>query len=644
MRKYVASLFGWRVWRLLWDTSACVLALPAAILGSTDATFGIGHWTRWECVSIALYVLASVGALFVAHADRMVWRYTNFANIMALLRATMLGVLALVLAEAVRLGSGRISLVFFTQLWVFALVFLLVPRIIARGLAERRIRVGAPQGTLGTRPSRTPIVLVGEPARIEVFLRELGQTPVPAFRVLGIFTSEKGLIGSHLHSVPVIGEIAALPDALTAINWNGVDPQRLVLAKDYPSSAEVEMIMEAAEASGLTTGRLPPLGSLEDAHAVVQPIELSDLLGRPEVPIDLDSVRSLIAGRRVLITGAGGSIGSELSRQIASLEPATLILTDASEFNLYSIDHEMGEKWPRIDRRAVLLDVRDAPLVSSWIGRAKPHIVFHAAALKHVPLVEMNCLEGIKTNVVGTANVANAARTHQVQAMVIISTDKAVNPHNVMGATKRLAEAYCQGMDQASLEASNTRFVTVRFGNVLGSAGSVVPLFRRQLEAGGPLTVTHPDVMRYFMTIPEAVKLVLQAGAHGVDAEEDRGSIYVLDMGKPIKILALARQMIRLSGKRPDIDVKIDVIGLRPGEKLFEEYVHSEEPIELTNTKGIFKARPRRTDLRIIKQQVQELQIASYAGDLERAQRLLHLAVPEYASFSGAPQAFVNTV
>lgn len=239
-------------------------------------------------------------------------------------------------------------------------------------------------------------------------------------------------------------------------------------------------------------------------------------------------------------------------------------------------------------------------------------------------------MEAIKTNVFGTINVAEACLENSVAAMVTISTDKAVNPHNIMGATKRLAEAYCQGLDEAGQSLGSTRFITVRFGNVLGSAGSVVPLFKHQIENGGPVTVTHPDIRRFFMTIPEAVTLVLQAGTQGLRSTQERGSIYVLDMGEPVKIVDLARQMIRLSGRRPDLDIKIEFVGLRPGEKLYEEVTHMDETVVTTESTSIFRATPRVTDLRILRQQIQELRNACNAFDSARALRVLKLTVPEY--------------
>ncbi len=287
---------------------------------------------------------------------------------------------------------------------------------------------------------------------------------------------------------------------------------------------------------------------------------MGDLLGRPEVRADLESVASLVNDRLVLATGAGGSIGSELCRQIAMFGPRSLTITDSSEFHLYLLDTELRERYPQLKIITRIMDVRDSKRVRSLFEELKPEVVFHAAALKHVPLVEANPLEAIKTNLLGTRNVADAALANGAQTFVMISTDKAVNPTNVMGATKRAAEAYCQALDVAS---ETSRFKTVRFGNVLGSNGSVVPRFREQIANGGPVTVTHPHMVRFFMTIPEAVRLVLHASAHALQHLSDRGKIMVLDMGEPVRIADLAERMIQLAGFRPHEDIEIVYTGLQ---------------------------------------------------------------------------------
>jgi O-antigen biosynthesis protein WbqV len=343
--------------------------------------------------------------------------------------------------------------------------------------------------------------------------------------------------------------------------------------------------------------------------------------------LDRAAMRDLIKGRRVMVTGAGGSIGSELARQIAAAEPANLALFDSSEFALYTIDQEIAQRFPGLARKTLIGDVRDRARVAQAMELLRPELVFHAAALKHVPLVEANPVEGTLTNAVGTRIVADACLVHSVLLMVLISTDKAVNPSSVMGAAKRAAETYCQTLDT---EARGTRFVTVRFGNVLGSTGSVVPLFQNQLAAGGPITVTHPDVARYFMTVREAVELVLQASALGMDDESWRGRVFVLDMGEPVRIVDLARQMIRLAGKRPEIDVKIAFTGLRPGEKMFEEIFHSAEPPVPTGQTGILAAPARRFDRAAVADALDALEDRCRALDRDGTLAALRRLVPEY--------------
>jgi O-antigen biosynthesis protein WbqV len=353
-----------------------------------------------------------------------------------------------------------------------------------------------------------------------------------------------------------------------------------------------------------------------------------DLLGRPQTVLDREAMDRLVRGRRVLVTGAGGSIGSELVRQISARNPAKLILVENSEFQLYAIDREVEETWPQLARDAAIADIRDAERLRWLMHAHRPEIVFHAAALKHVPLLEANPSEGALTNAIGTRNVADAAIGAGVQAVVMISTDKAVNPTNVLGASKRIAEMLCQTLDAA---AGGTRFVTVRFGNVLGSSGSVVPLFQRQLAAGGPLTVTHPDVERYFMTIREAVELVLQASVLATSDEASaRGGILVLEMGEPVRIQDLARRMIRLAGKRPDIDVTVAFTGLRPGEKLFEELFHAEEQATPTSITGIKLAQSRAADLARLRAALDRLEALARAGDAEATLAAMRELVPEY--------------
>ncbi|MBI3420042.1 MAG: polysaccharide biosynthesis protein [Proteobacteria bacterium] len=371
-------------------------------------------------------------------------------------------------------------------------------------------------------------------------------------------------------------------------------------------------------------------GSRLIARMLKDRINLDGLLGRPEIALNRQAIAGLIKGKNVLITGAGGTIGAELSRQIARLAPARLTLIENSEFNLYSIELAVRELYPALDVSAVIANVREAGRITRLFEEYQPDLVFHAAALKHVPLAECNVREALLTNVIGTRNVADASAAAGADAMVLISTDKAVNPTSVMGASKRMAEHYCQSLDHEN--GGNTRFLTVRFGNVLGSTGSVVPRFREQLERGGPLTVTHPDITRYFMTVMEAVELVLQASAQGL-ASATRGRIMVLDMGEPIKIAELARKMVRLAGLRPDKDVKIIYTGLRPGEKLHEELFAQNEKLTPAGADGVLLAAAQPLPLKHVQSLLRDL--AAQAQDAATSESALRLKmgylVPEFA-------------
>ena len=369
----------------------------------------------------------------------------------------------------------------------------------------------------------------------------------------------------------------------------------------------------------------------------VRQMGLEDLLGRPQAAPDRAAMRALVNGRRVCITGAGGTIGAELARQIADDGPAHLTLIDNAEYNLYRIDLELQEAHPDLSRSAVLGDVRDPGSIAATFSSVRPELVFHAAALKHVHLVETNPNEGVLTNAVGTRNVADACIVFGVRLMVLVSTDKSVDPTSVMGATKRIAENYCQALTGAPA-AGGLRLVTVRFGNVIGSSGSVVPRFRRQIAAGGPVTVTDPDAARYFMTKREAVQLLLQASALG--AKEEGGGIYTLDMGKPIKVVDLARQMIRLAGLTPGRDIEIVFTGLRPGEKRDESLFHRGEPVLVTETPGIFRARSRSADVALMRRRLDQLAGAAQDRRTADALALMATLVPEYEPSDSALSAF----
>jgi FlaA1/EpsC-like NDP-sugar epimerase len=566
-------------------------------------------------------------AFWVTGLPRGVWRYAGADDLIQAARAVTLALLLFLPAMFLwqRLEIMPRSALFIVWTLLFAL--LAGPRLLYRALREGHLDLTAS----GPRPEQVQVLVVGANDGAELFIQANRRRRRAPYFVLGLIDDVGHRTGRRIGGVDVLGRIDALPGIVEGLKTRGLQPQRLVVAARGFEGEALQELVDAADRLGMTCVRLPSINDLSgdaaDATATA-PIAIEDLLGRPQRVLDRAAMEALIRGRRVLVTGAGGSIGAELVRQIVQRGPSRLALIENSEHALYTIDREIAENWGDVVRVAVLADIREPARLNRVFAAEKPDIVFHAAALKHVPILEENPVEGALTNVVGTRNVAEAAIAADARAVVMISTDKAVNPTNVLGATKRLAEKLCQALDAAQ---SPTQFVTVRFGNVLGSSGSVVPLFQRQLAQGGPLTVTHPDVRRYFMTIREACELVLQASVLATTAKGPSvGAIMVLEMGESVRIQDLARRMIRLAGQRPDIDVKIVYTGLRPGEKLDEELFHGAEAPRETAVPDIKIARPALDDLGQLRATFDRLESLARAGDEAGTLALLRELVPEY--------------
>ena len=471
-------------------------------------------------------------------------------------------------------------------------------------------------------PESKPVLVAGAGSAADFLLRELARNPA-GFHVVGLLDDSRDKKGRLVQGIPVLGP---LDDVAVVAKKMGVDD--IVLALPSAAHEVRRRITQACTDAGLGVMTIPSLEDLVAGRVSVSSlrhIELEDLLGRDPVQLDDSGLHQLLTGQVVMVTGAGGSIGSELCRQIARFGPAKLVLFEQSELALYAMEQELPQHFPRMQIVPVIGDAKNAPWVNQVMAAQRPSVVFHAAAYKHVPLMEnANAWEAVRNNVLGTQVVAAAAQTHGVGKFVMISTDKAVNPTNVMGATKRLAEMTCQAMQQAS----GTRFVSVRFGNVLGSSGSVIPKFQKQIEAGGPVTVTHPEITRYFMSIPEAAQLVLQAGMMG-----EGGEIFVLDMGEPVKIAELAKLMIRLSGADAD-RIRIDYTGLRPGEKLYEELLADDESTLPTPHPKLRVAKARAADAAWLAACMAWLD-GNGLQDEATVKRQLKAWVPEYQPESG---------
>jgi O-antigen biosynthesis protein WbqV len=623
-------------------------------VGMAAASFALALYLRlgddivnYEPRRTALYGLIftaiAAGVFLVTGLYRGIWRYASLPDLFNITRAATLTELIFLPVMFVFTRLETLPRSFVLIDWLVLIALLGGPRLGYRLFKDR----GLDHLLERSRSQRVPVLLISTKDGADTFIRETVRDSNSAYRVVGVLSDTPSRVGREIYGVPVLGTIDSLESVVMRLDRRGRRPQKLVITTQSLAGAEVRRLLDRADALAIPMARLPRLTEFQhttdEARRTVEPIAIEDLLGRSQAVLDRDAMAGLIRGRKVLVTGAGGTIGAELARQIAALAPALLILFDNSEFLLYAIDSELREAFSDLPLRPLLGDVRDRCRVDEIMAREQPQIVFHAAALKHVPMVEANPIEGVLTNVIGSRNVGEAARAHGAGLVVMISTDKAVDPASVMGASKRLAEAICQALDlvEARRATAGTRFVTVRFGNVLGSTGSVVPLFTRQLATGGPLTVTHPEVSRFFMTVREAVELVLEAASTaGTQEAESRGKIFVLDMGEPVRIVDLARQMIRLAGLRPDRDIKLEYIGLRPGEKLHEALFHAAEAPVPTRNPSLRLAAPRTADYAVLARSIDELEDHARAGRGDRALRVLERLVPEYSRAEAAERAF----
>ena len=551
------------------------------------------------------------------------WRYVSMADLITIFKANVFASLGFVLYAVFVHRLENIPRSILALDFIFCFLLMGGVRFVTRAFRENYFPMPLSKGQ-----SKTRVLVVGAGDAGQMIAREIRQNRRLNLELAGFVDDDPKKQGERFQGVPVLGKQEKID---RICQRQGID--EVIIALPSATGKEIRQVVERCLAAKVKFKTLPGVGDLIDGRVSVQSIRevsLDDLLGREPVSLEVDKIRGYLAGKRVLVTGAGGSIGSEICRQVARFGPQKIILFDNAETPLFFIEQELLKAAPDIRLVPIIGDIRFRARVEAIFDEFMPEVVFHAAAYKHVPMMEHNPAEAANNNVRGTKILADAADAFGAKHFVMISTDKAVNPTNVMGASKRAAELYVQTLSRRS----KTHFVTVRFGNVLGSNGSVVPIFKEQIRHGGPVTVTHPEVTRYFMTIPEATQLVLQAGSMGRG-----GEIFLLDMGEPVRIVKLAEELIRLSGLRPYEDIDIAFTGLRPGEKLYEELLLDGEGIVPTSHGKIMVANSAPCDEQMLNQRLEELFLAARTMDLTGTVDLLHKIVPEFRkSATPAPE------
>lgn len=573
--------FPWlRLLQVLLDALLCTLAIAGAYIIRFEGKLSILYFQQLMLVVPPLVALRlAVNWKFGVYGR--LWRYTGLTEITEI-GAAVMSVSALILVmRALNLPIMRYE----GHLLSYSIIVIdmgLCFFMMAACRVLRRLQTEHAQRRHWRQPVRRRALVVGAGDAGLMVLKELAQRSDLGVDVVGLVDDDPTKLKKRIGAITVFGATADLPRLVEVLCIDQV-----IIAMPSAPPAEIRRIVDMCRESEVETRILPGLFELINGRVSInqlREVSLEDLLGRDPVQLDNASIASYIEGRTVLVTGAGGSIGSELCRQICAFEPRKLIVLGKGENSIFSIQQELARRAEPVEVVAVIADVRDRVRMEQVFAKHRPELVFHAAAHKHVPLMEANIYEAVNNNVFGTKVVADLAAQYSAEKFVLVSSDKAVNPTSVMGATKRMAELVIQDL---ALD-EKTKYVAVRFGNVLASRGSVIPLWRQQIAAGGPVTVTHPEVTRYFMLIPEAVQLILQAGAYG-----SGGEIFVLDMGKPVKILDLANDLIKFSGLRPGQDIKIEFTGLRPGEKLYEELLTKDEGLSHTVNEKIFVGRPK---------------------------------------------------
>ncbi|CAH9017408.1 nucleoside-diphosphate sugar epimerase/dehydratase [Candidatus Nitrosacidococcus sp. I8] len=593
---------------IAYDTVAICFAWIVSYL----SRYNLSPWMDWQsCLSTLPITIIVQNIVFIWYGVyRGIWRFTSIPDVINVTRAICYGTLSitLVLFLISRLNGVPRSVLLLYPL--FLLLFLIGPRLTYRIWKDRRFN-------FDTHTNYKKILILGAGRAGHLLVKDMldGGNYLP----IAFLDDQSDLTGRQVRGIPIIGTLDQLVEIVSQIPIDII-----CIAIPSASSAQMERIISLCEQTKIPYRSLPRLRKLLDQPSVkfLREVAIDDLLGRDEVPLDKKDIKKNFSKKSLLISGGGGSIGSELCIQLASLNPTALIIIDNNEYRLYRIELELIQKFPKLNLYVYLCDIYDKPGIQGILTQHQPDVIFHAAAYKHVPLLEKQARQAVKNNVLGTQQIAEAAAQAACGTFVLISTDKAVNPTNIMGASKRVSELICQNLNR---NYPKTRFIVVRFGNVLGSTGSVVPLFQTQIASGGPVTVTHPEVARYFMTISEACHLITQAAVLGKG-----GEIFVLDMGKSIKVTELAKQMIRLSNQGIDREIKITYTGLRPGEKLYEELFYPNESPIMTQIPKILLARSDTINWEVLKKELPKLEAIYQTEDEQEITKVLYSFVLKF--------------
>ena len=617
---------------MLHDVLAAITAILVTFAMRFDAEQLAAKINGLE-VFLPAFAVFAAGIFFLFKLHTSKWRFTSVPDLFNIVRASSVLAVSLVALDYVLLSPGIYGEFFFGKItillyWVLQMFFLGGGRITYRYLhyarTLQRVRVA----------DAAPTLILGRTADAEVLIRAIESGAVKKIWPVGILSPSPSDRGQSIRSIPVLGDLSDLERVVADLTGRGTHVTRVVMAPSVMTpDVKPESILMRARRLDMTVSQLP---SLEGGPAVqLLPVSVEDLLLRPSAKIDYERLRDYVKGKSVVVTGGGGSIGSEICERAIAFGAARLMILENSEPALHAITERLKTELAEAEIVDRIADIRDRDRIMRLIAEFKPDIVFHAAALKHVPLLERDWDEGVKTNVLGSVNVADAAAAAGASAMVMISTDKAIEPVSVLGATKRMAEMYCDALDadlkrRAGESDKPMRLISVRFGNVLASNGSVVPKFKAQIEAGGPVTVTHPDMVRYFMTIREACDLVITAATHAEGDGDKRASVYVLNMGQPVKIVDLAERIIRLSGLEPGRDIQIAFTGIRPGERLHEILFSSAEEMAEIGLPGIVAAKPVQASLDDVRKWLATVEQALARNERGAIYDVLRAAVPEF--------------